>query len=443
VHLALWLAAANAAELSIPHTHYELPNGLDVVLAQDRSNPIVHVQVWYHVGSKDERPGRTGFAHLFEHLMFQGSLSTPGEYFAPIQEVGGDLNGTTNSDRTNYYETLPSQFLPLALFMESDRMGALLEVLDQTKLDNQREVVRNERRQRYETPPYGTAWITLMGTLFPDGHPYHHATIGTHADLEAASLDDVKAFFQTWYTPDNATLVIVGDFDLRTAKKLVKKNFGWIPRGPGVTRAPFTPSELTEDKVVVQHEKAPDGKVWLAWTSPPVFQPGDAELDLVASLLCSGKDSRLYTELVRDRRIARDVDCSQGSRSLQSAFIFEATANDGHTTEEVAAAILDAVKRLTSDTPPTADELDAARVGYEVGFYGGLSTIAGKGSMMSSYLNLGGGPDRAADDLARYTRLTPADLLKVAADTFGKHHIELHILPEAASGQAESAGGAK
>ena len=205
---------------------WQLPNGLDVVLVPDRSAPIVHTQVWYHVGSKDEVAGRTGFAHLFEHLMFQGSKNAPGEYFTPIQEVGGDLNGTTNSERTNYYETVPAESLPLALFMESDRMAALLDVLDETKLANQREVVRNERRQRYENPPDGTAWADLYAALSPEGHPYHHPTIGSHADLQAATLDDVSAFFRTWYVPNNATLVVAGDFDVRTARRLVIENLG-------------------------------------------------------------------------------------------------------------------------------------------------------------------------------------------------------------------------
>jgi len=211
--LALSAPLAAAGEFDLEFERFQLDNGLDVVLLPDHSTPIVHVEVWYHVGSKDEVAGRTGFAHLFEHLMFQGSANSPGEYFTPIQGVGGDLNGTTNADRTNYYETVPARYLPLALFMESDRMGHLLDVLDQGKLDNQRDVVKNERRQRYENPPYGRAFADLQGALYPEGHPYHFPTIGSHADLEAASLDDVKTFFHTWYVPNNATLVVAGDFN--------------------------------------------------------------------------------------------------------------------------------------------------------------------------------------------------------------------------------------
>ena len=420
---------ASAETLSLPHERYELRNGLEVVLIEDHSAPIAHVQLWYHVGSKDEVAGRTGFAHLFEHLMFQGSLSSPGEYFTPIQEVGGDLNGTTNTERTNYYETVPARYLPLALFMESDRMGHLLEVLDQGKLDNQREVVRNERRQRYENPPYGEAWSHLMAATFPEGHPYHHPTIGSHADLEAASLDDVKAFFKTWYVPNNATLVVTGDFDPKQTRKLIQQNFGWIPRGPDPVHRVVEPVVLSETTVLRETEDAPDHRLWMSWISPTIFAPGDAELDLAANLLCGGKDSRLYTLLVREEQVAREVSCSQGSRRLGSAFNLTATAAAGHSTDEIVDIVLDALHHLGTDRPPTDEEVQAAKASYEVGFYGSLITIQGKASVASQYLDLLDNPDSLQRDLDRYLQATPAGIAATVATTFGAHHVELHITP--------------
>jgi zinc protease len=448
--LALALHAAfqpaHADEIDLEILRFELKNGLDVVLMPDHSAPIVHTQVWYHVGSKDEVAGRTGFAHLFEHLMFQGSRDAPGEYFTPIQRVGGDLNGTTNTERTNYYETVPAEQLPLALFMESDRMGHLLEALDQSKLDNQREVVRNERRQRYENPPYGTAYIELQDLLYPAGHPYQHTTIGSHADLEAATLDDVQGFFRTWYVPNNATLVVTGDFDPKQARKLVTAQFGWIPRGEDPTHAATDPVSLAAPQVKVVQAKVPDQKLWLAWHSPAIFAPGDAELDVIASALCSGKDSRLYQDLVQDRRIARDIDCSQGSRRLGSTFTFTATAAQGHTTDEIAVAIRGAVAALTADAPITADELAIAVTGARVGTLRSLATIAGRAGAVSNYLDLLDRPDGWTMDLARYEALTLDAITATARDVFAKPYAELHFVPEApaaAPAAPAPAGGAR
>jgi predicted Zn-dependent peptidase len=440
------LAPARADEIDLDIIRFELKNGLDVVLMPDGSAPIVHTQVWYHVGSKDEVAGRTGFAHLFEHLMFQGSRDAPGEYFTPIQRVGGDLNGTTNTERTNYYETVPAEQLPLALFMESDRMGHLLEALDQSKLDNQREVVRNERRQRYENPPYGTAYIELQDLLYPAGHPYQHTTIGSHADLEAATLDDVQGFFRTWYVPNNATLVVAGDFDPKAARKLVTENFGWIPRGEDPAHAQTDPVTLAAPAVKVVAAKVPDQKLWLAWHSPAIFAPGDAELDVIASALCSGKDSRLYQSLVQERQIARDVDCSQGSRRLGSTFVFTATAAQGHTTEEIATALREAVASLAADAPITADELAIAVTSARVGTLRSLSTIAGRAGAVSNYLDLLDRPDGWTMDLARYDALTLDAITATARSVFSQPYAELHFVPEAqgpAPTAPAAAGGAR
>lgn len=422
-------APVQAAELSIPHERYTLDNGLEVILAQDTSTPIVHVQLWYHVGSKDERTGLTGFAHLFEHLMFQGSANAAGEYFTPLQEVGADINGTTNVDRTNYFETLPSKYLPLALFMESDRMGNLLQVLDEDKLDNQREVVKNERRQRYENPPYGEAFSDLTAAIFPEGHPYHHSTIGSHVDLENASLDDVKAFFKTWYAPNNASLVVAGDFDTDTAKALVAENFGWIPKGNEPERLPLNSAPIPEDVLIEQIDEVPDQKVWIGYRSPALFADGDADLDVMSSLLCSGKDSRLYQVAVKERKVARDVGCYQVSRMLESSYVFSGTAAEGHDTSELVAIIDEVVAELLDAKPPTADEVTAAVASYEVGYLGRMATISGKAGALSSYLYTTGEADGMQADLDRYLKVTPESVSAAAKATLGSKRVQLHIRP--------------
>lgn len=425
-------AAPSTAAPSIAFEKYELNNGLDVILAPDPSTPIVHVNVWYHVGSRDEKAGLTGFAHLFEHLMFQGSASQPTDYFKALEQIGAsNMNGTTSYDRTNYYETVPANALSTALFLESDRMGWLLDVLDQGKLDNQRDVVRNERRQRYENPPYGEASKTLFEALWPSDHPYHHTPIGSHEDLQNANLDAVKQFFRTWYGPQNASLVITGDFEPRTAKKQVEKYFGGIPGGAPPTRAAVTPATLAAPKEIRQYQRVPERKVWLAWISPAALAPGDAELDLLSGLLADGKDSRLYYTLVKDKRIAKDIEAYQMSLGLGSAYILEATASAGHTTDEVVGAIDAVLEQVMTSAPPTDAELDAARAQYEVGFYGSLASISAKADLLNNYNFRTGNPGFLAEDLARYTAATPATVAETARTVLRRPRVALHICPEA------------
>jgi zinc protease len=430
--LALGPAPAAAQDApSIPFTRYELDNGLDVVLAPDPSTPIVYVSVWYHVGSKDETKGLTGFAHLFEHLMFQGSLSQPDEYFGPLQEVGASINGTTSFDRTNYFQTLPSRYLPLVLFLESDRMGSLLPVLDQTKLDNQREVVRNERRQRYENPPYGEAFKDLFAMRHPVGHPYHHMPIGSHEDLEAATLQDVRRFFENWYVPNNASLVIAGDFDELTARRLVLENFGGIPRGADPVRREPASAAIPEVRVDRQFADVPEQRVWVAFDSPPIFTDGDADADLLSSILSDGRDSRLYRRLVMDKKIAKSISASQFSGLASSTFLITATAAPGHTTDEVVAEAMVVIQELLGDKPPTPAELDAARAGYERSFYDRLQTISGKGETLQSYNMYQGDPGYMSKDLARYQQVTAESIVSLGRKVFGQPHVELHIWPNA------------
>lgn len=432
--------AAEVELPEIPYERYELDNGLTVILAPDHSTPIVYTNVWYHVGSRDEVDGLTGFAHLFEHLMFQGSANAPGEYFTPLQEVGATINGTTSFDRTNYFEEVPAQHLPLALFMESDRMGHLLEVLDIDKLDNQREVVKNERRQRYENPPYGEAWKTLYEHAFPAGHPYAHMPIGSHEDLTAASLEDVQDFFRTWYVPNNASLVVAGDFDTDTAKGLIEQYFGPIPRGEDPVRRTAEPYALPEPIEIVQYDDVPEQKVWVAYPSPAFYAEGDAEMDLLASVLSGGKDSRLYTALVKEQQIAKDIGAYQSSMGLGSLFVFYGTAAAGHTTEELVAAMDAVVADVLSENPPTADEIDAAKTDFEANFYAGLQTISGKGDTLNRYEMYTGNPGFIGEDLTRYLEATPADVLAAGQRVLATNRVALHILPEDARPATDEGG---
>jgi zinc protease len=422
-------ASAPAATVEIPHERYELPNGLDVILSEDHSVPFVWVNIWYDVGSKDEKPGRTGFAHLFEHLMFQGSAHYDDDYFKPLQAVGAEINGTTNFDRTNYFEGVPAAQLPLALWLESDRMGWLLPALTDEKLQNQKDVVRNERRQRYEVPPYGMVWVWLFEALYPPDHPYHVPTIGKHEDLAAATREDVSTFFQTWYVPNNASLSIVGDFDPAEAKKLVELYFGEIPRGADVSSLKERPAVLTAENVVRKEHKVPDPKVWVAWLSPKLFAPGDAEMDALSLVLADGKDSRLYKRLVIDKKVAKSVSAYQFSAALQSQFIVEATAAEGRTTDELVREI-DAVLAELREKGPSPDEVVIARTSMERGFWESLQTISGKADLLNNYNIRTGNPGFIGQDLARYTALTAPALHEVArAVLVADKRVVLHVNP--------------
>ncbi len=406
MHALLW-SVALAATPSIPFSRYELPNGLDVTLSPDHTVPVVCVNVWYDVGSRDEAAGRSGFAHLFEHLMFNGSQHADDDYFKPLQPLGARVNGSTNLDRTNYYECLPSEQLPLALFLEADRMGWLLPALTETKLQNQKDVVRNERRQNYDNPPYGQAWLEILRNSYPEGHPYHIATIGKHEEIEAATLDDVKGFFRTWYLPNNASLVLSGDFDEAEARTLVERYFGPVAAGPSPVRTVPARPAFTEAKAVRAVDDVPFEKVWLVWHTPALFQPGDAELDLLSSALASGKDSRLYKALVHEQQIAQDVTAYQSSAGYSSLFVVSATASAGHGGAELVAAI-DAVLGEVATRPITDAEVEVGRTAYEVQFFGSIATIQGKADLLNNYNTRTHDPGYLAKDLARYQAATAA-----------------------------------
>jgi zinc protease len=419
--------------LNIAFTKHTLPNGLDVLIHEDHALPIVAVNVWYHVGSKNESPGRTGFAHLFEHLMFEGSEHYDRGYFHPLQEAGGALNGSTNADRTNYWEVVPSNALDRALWMESDRMGYLLPALTDAKFANQREVVLNERRQNYENRPYGLAGMAIVDALYPPNHPYHWLTIGAADDLRAAHLDDVKAFFQRYYHPRNASLALAGDVDTRKALELAEWYFAEIPSGTKPDRvSAAAPEPPAEDRLLVLEDRVELPRLYLAWHSPALFADGDAELDLVAEVLSSGKTSRLYRALVYEQRIATEVAASQNSRELGSFFQIVATAAPGRTLTEVERAIKKELGALI-EKGPTPLELERCLAQAEAHFLFRLQTVGGfggKSDQLNAYNTFLGDPGYFEKDLERYRTATPA-ALRVAAEEHLKpsRRIVLSVVP--------------
>jgi zinc protease len=396
---------AAASTPKLPVEQYQLENGLTVLLSEDHALPVVSVEVLYLVGSSYERAGRTGFAHLFEHLMFQGSEHYDQEYFKPYEPIGGQVNGTTSRDRTNFFEVVPSNYLATPLWMESDRMQSLLPALTQEKLDNQREVVKNERRQRNENAPYGMAQEYLGEMLYPPGHPYRHTPIGSHADLTAATLDDVKAFFQTYYVPANAALALVGDFESADAKQLIQRYFGAIPAGsraPRPVAAMPAPAALHWQKT----DDVPLPRIYLAWHTPALFAAGDAELDLLSSVLSAGKTSRLFHPLVYDKKIAKEVEAYQVSQQLSSCYVVEATAAPGQSVDALYTELMKALAKAL-ETPPGAGELERAVSAYKKQFYGRIEAVQSRASTLGAYFQHTGRADYLGQDLARYVDATP------------------------------------
>ena len=426
--------AAGRAQLSVPYQQFTLPNGLDVILHEDHTLPLVSVNTYYHVGSGSEKPGRTGFAHLFEHLMFEGSKNVPeGKFDEWLEAAGGSNNGSTNPDRTNYYEDAPSNALELAIFLEADRMGGLLSTMSPAKVDGQRDVVKNERRQSYENRPYGMAEITISEQLYPANHPYHWPTIGSMADLSAASYEDVVEFFRTYYAPNNASVVIAGDIDPVKTRALVEKWFGPIPAGKPVPPVDPPAAVLTEEKRTVMEDKVQLPRLYMNWLTPAVFSPGDAEMDLVAGVLAGGKNSRLYKRLVYEMQIAQDVSAGQGSAALGSSFSIVATAKPGHTLAEIEKVIQEEIDRLKT-TPPDARELGRTVNGYEAAFLSrlqGVGGFGGKADLINNYYTKTGNPDYLNEDYSRYKAISPGDV-SAAVQRFLRSdaRVVLSVVPE-------------
>lgn len=408
---------AQGTGLSLPYTRFTLANGLAVIVHEDHSLPIVSVNIYYHVGSGRERPGRTGFAHLFEHLMFEGSKHVPeGKFDEWLEAAGGDNNGSTSEDRTNYFEDVPANAVDLAMFIDSDRMGWLLESMTPEKVDGQRDVVKNERRQSYDNRPYGLASIIMSENLYPAGHPYHWPVIGSMEDLSAASYADVVEFFKTWYVPNNASLVIAGDITPAAARTAAEKWYGGIPAGKPVPPIDPPAAQISAERRLILEDRVQLPRLYMAWLSPAIFTPGDAELDMVAALLTQGKNSRLYKRLVYDLQIAQDVVAYQASAGLCSEFDIVATARPGHGLPELLAVIqqeIDAMKK----SPPSAAELERAINQYQASFLRRLESVGGfggKADLLNQYYFRTGNPDYMQEDMARYTALAPNDLSTAA-----------------------------
>ncbi len=418
--------------IQLDYEKYTLPNGLDVILRRDPRVPMVAVNVWYHVGPANETEGLTGFAHLFEHMMFQGSGHVADDAQFKLLEAAGasNINGTTDFDRTNYMEDLPSNQLELALWLESDRMGFLLHKLDQTNLSNQQDVVRNERRQSVENAPYGLGEEELYHQLFPKGHPYYASVIGSHEDIQNAKLGDVRHFFQRYYCPNNASLVVVGDIDVAKTKALIEKYFATLPKGDPVPPITATTPPITSEHRAVVTDKVELPRVFMAWITPPIFKPGDAEAVIAARILGGGKASRLYKSLVYDKKIAQSVSAVQQTLSLGSVFEITATAKPGHTADEVEQAVWAEVERL-GQTGPTADELAAAKTGIYSdiveslenlgGVGGGSGGCSGVADRLNFYNHHLKDPGYLNKDLERYAAVTAEGVKQIAATELAKN----------------------
>jgi zinc protease len=390
----------------------------------------VGVNIWYHVGSKNERPGRSGFAHLFEHMMFQGSEHQDAEYFGPLQSIGGTLNGSTSEDRTNYWEIVPSNHLERALMMEADRMGWLLPAMTQEKFENQQDVVRNERRQS-EGQPYSSFWLTVNEHMYPKGHPYDHSVIGIHEDLENATLEDVKDFFRTYYIPNNATLSIAGDIDVAKTKEWVEKYFGPIPPGEPVAEVSAWVPEMTTTKRVRSEERVQLTRLHFLWHTPPYYKEGDADLDLAANALGGGRTGRLYRRLVHETKLAQEVHVRQMSQQLSSLFDVDVLVSPGADPMEIERIVDEEFARFAAEGP-TPEELQRAKNGFEAGFIRGIQRIGSWGGIndrLNRYNHHVGTPDYFRQDYERYMTRTRDTVREAFARWIGPGRLIMTIEP--------------
>ena len=427
---------------ALPYAKTTLDNGLDVIVHEEHACPIVAVNLWYHVGSKNERPGRTGFAHLFEHLMFEGSEHHDAGYFRPLEEAGGTLNGSTNADRTNYWATVPREAVERALWLESDRMGYLLPALSAEKLATQRDVVLNERRQNYENRPYGLAPMILAAAHFPLPHPYHWPTIGVPADLHAVGLEDVREFFAAYYHPGNASLAIAGDIDTDEALALAGRHFGEISTGPPPppVAIPAGPSGGCDSRPrsLCLEDRVELVRIYLTWRTTALFEAGDAELDVLADLLAGGLSSRLHRALVHDRRLAVDVGAWQDSREIAGVFAISATVAPGARPADVEAVVTDELARL-ADEGPDPDELARVVRCSESAMASLLQRVGGFGGrsdQLNRYNVFAGTPGYLAGDLARYRRVDRSGVRAAAARLAAERRIALSVVPLGANDAA-------
>ena len=435
VAVSVGLVAAQAAKtgsqaINIPFEQFTLPNGLRVILSQDRSVPTVAVNVWYHVGSKNEEKGRTGFAHLFEHVMFTGSGNIPyGTHDQLTSGVGGSNNGTTDNDRTLYYETVPSNYLETALWLEADRMGFLLDALDIAKLNAQRDIVKNERRERIDNVPYGRVGEILSSAIYPSGHPYSWSVIGSMADLSAASEEDVKSFFRLYYAPNNAILTIVGDFDPAQTKAWVTKYFGDIAKGKPFERPKIQTVTLEGEKRLLLEDKVPLPRLYIMWPTVGAKNPDQYALSVLGSVLSNGRTARLNKPLVFDKQIATSVGAFQSTSEAVGEFMIQVTPRQGGALGPIEQEV-DAILARLKQEGPTAQELQLATASQELAFVSGLQSNLGKSNQLADGLGYHGDPNYYKTAYEARRAVTPDDVKRVANKYLTGGRVVLSVVPQ-------------
>lgn len=428
--LAPVLATSQSSKkLSVPYSLDTLPNGLTLIVHEDHSVPIVTTDVWFHVGSGDEKPGRTGFAHLFEHLMFMGSEHAEYPQFDRLLEAAGaNNNGSTTEDRTNYYENGPSSSLPLMIWLEADRMGWLLPTMDKPKVDLQRDVVKNERRQSYENQPYGLVGDYMPKLMYPAGHPYSWSVIGSMSDLSAASVDDVKNFFRQFYAPNNATLVVAGDVKTAEVRALVRKYFIGIPRGPKIER-PAPPAFTVHDTAITLQDRVQLARLYLAWHTVKGWAPDDAALDIAGAVLAGARTSRLTQAIVYNSELGTSVNARQSSNRLDGEFTIIATARPGKGLDSLRSVIDVELRRLMASGPSTR-ELEQAKNSLEASFLRRIESVSQKADQLNEYYYQTGKPDSFQADLDRYRAVTAADVQRVIKKYLQANRVMISVVPQ-------------
>lgn len=412
----------------INYQEYKLKNGLTVILHQDKSTPIVGVSVFYHVGSKNEVPGKTGFAHLFEHMMFLGSKNYGVGLPSAITDIGGTFNGTTNEDRTYYYEVVPSNYLERTLYLESDRMGNLLDAMTQEKLDNQRDVVKNERRLRVDNQPYGTMSERIGEIMYPEKHPYHWSIIGSMADLSAASLDDVKTFFRTYYVPNNATLILAGDFNEKQARGWIEKYFGPIAGGAKISNPNPPMPKLTGEIRKTYEDAVPLPRVAMVWHAVPRNSSDEPALEILSYILSTGRGSRLQSNLNYGKELVSGINANLSTNDIGGIFQISATARPSKSLEEIEKEINKELEKIKKE-PPTAEEISRSLNVRESSFIFALQSVLGKGAQLGEYAGYLGKPGYLQADLNRYRKVTPADVQRVASQYLSANRLVMSYIP--------------
>lgn len=416
--------------LNLPYEKYKLDNGLEVILHQNKDIPVVAVNVWYKVGSAQEVKGKTGIAHLFEHMMFQGSENVPKEmHFRYIQEAGGTLNGSTSFDRTNYYEKLPSNYIELALWLESDRMGFFLPALTQDKLNNQKDVVFNERLERYDNQPYGLAWEKLITNLYSNNHPYSWSTIGFAEDIKNYNLNDVTSFFNKYYSPNNASLVVAGNFEIVGAKLLIEKYFGPIQNGKDVKHLKVVNKDLSENNLIIYKDQVQLDRIYISWLTDRAYSQDDASLDILSDLLTGSKNSRLYKSLVFEKEIAQDVSAFQFSGKYAGHFTIVATAKPGNSLDELKTEIFKEIDKLNKDGI-SSNEMQRSKTGIKSSFVFSLQNLESIADHLNSYNFYLDEPNSFSYDLNRYEIVQTKEIIEVTKKYLSKPYVELRIIPK-------------